>query len=414
MMKITLACSALTLLFAAPAAAQTSPLGTGNQGSPGPFTRPPASSKIASPKAKDPSVLRSGDTVPEPTALDEVKTPVIPQPAEPIDEYLLQKEHGPFMVSAYSFTGPEAAKYAQILAMEIRRDYNLPAYVWLAKIQPMKSNVYGVQPTAPAHSRNNDLSPPERWRTQDEAAVLVGNCKTIAESKAVWKQVKHIYPKCLDTFPVIYQNRKGKGLNRAMMTTNPFAPSQNLYPGGAVGPTGLPLKQGQAFDPSVAAASFEQARKVDPLVKRMNTGPNVITKNPSKYTLQVAEYTGRAAIEVNKYSGDAYLERNPENRTALKQSPLMTAHADAERLADVLNKCKSMTGMRAYVFHTRTRSIVTIGGFNSPTDPNYLRMMDTKTGQNTVGKISQELITRGFSMLPLQPASELMKVPTLD
>lgn len=414
MMKTTLACSALTLLLALPASAQTSPTGT-----PGPFSPPqrtlfgraPSDRSAAAAKTKDPNVLRSGDVVPEPTALDDMKAPNIAQPAEPIDQYLLQKDHGPFMVSAYSFTGPEAAKYAQILAMEIRRDYHLPAYVWLAKIQPMKSNIYGVQPTAPQHARNNDLSPPERWRTQDEAAVLVGNCKTIAESKEVWKQVKGIRPKCLDTFPVIYQNRKGKGLNRAMMTTNPFAASQDLYPGGTVAPNGLPLKQGQAFDPSVATTAFEQARKVDPLVKRMNTGPNVITKNPSKYTLQVAEYTGRAAVQVTTASG--YSDRNPENKEALKNSPLMTAHADAERLAEVLNKCKNMGGMRAYVFHTRVKSIVTIGGFNAPDDPNFLRIMGPK-GDDTILKISQELIARNFAQLQLQPSTALMKVPRLD
>lgn len=414
MMKTTLACSALILSLALPASAQTNPTGT-----PGPFSPPqrslfgraPAARPAADAKTKDPNVLRSGDVVPEPTALDNMKVPNIAQPTEPIDEYLLQKEHGPFMVSAHTFTGPDAAKYAQILAMEIRRDYHLPAYVWLAKIQPMKSNVYGVQPTAPEHARNNDLSPPERWRTRDEAAVLVGNCKTIDESKAVWKQVKGLRPKCLDTFPVIYQNRKGKGLNRAMMTTNPFAPSQNLYPGGNVTPTGLPLKQGQAFDPSVATTAFEQARKVDPLVKRMNTGPNVITKNASKFTLQVAEYSGRAAVQMTTASG--YSDRNPENREALKSSPLMTAHRDAEQLAEALNKCKTMNGMRAYVFHTRVKSIVTIGGFNAPNDPNFVQLMDPKA-DHYILKISQELIARNFAQLQLQPSTELMKVPRLD
>lgn len=417
MTKTMLACSALTLMLALPASAQTPPAGTGAPGSSAPPATTPrgpigrAMAARADAKTKDPNVFRTRDTLPEPTPLDEIKAPVIPQPAEPIDAYLLQKDHGPFMVAAHTFTGPEAAKYAQILAMEIRRDYQLPAYVWLAKIQPMKSNIYGVQPTAPEYARNNDLSPPERWRVQDEAAVLVGNCKTIDESKMVWKQLKGIRPKCLDTFPVIYQNRKGKGLNRVFMTTNPFAASQQLFPGGAVNVAGLPMKQGQGFDPNVATTVFQNARKVDPLVKRMNTGPdarNSITKNPSKYTLQVAEFTGRTAVEVSTVKG--FDDRNPENREALKKSPLLTAHDDAERLAEVLNKCKSMSGMRAYVFHTRSASIVTIGGFNSPNDPTFQKFM----AENKFRHISEELIARQFSMLPLRPSAELMPVPVLN
>jgi hypothetical protein len=418
MTKTTLACSALTCLLALPASAQTTPAGTD---APGSFTPPPSTTRgpigralanrAADAKTKDPNVFRTRDVLPEPTPLDEIKAPVVAQPSEPIDEFLLQKDHGPFMVCAYTFTGPEAAKYAQVLAMEIRRDYHLPAYVWLAKIQPMKSNIYGVQPTAPPHARNNDVSPPERWRTQDEAAVFVGNCKTIDESKMVWKQVKGIRPQCLDTFPVIYQNRKGKGLNRAFMTTNPFAASQYLYPGGNVNVAGLPMKQGQAFDPNVATTVFQNARKVDPLVKRMNTGPdarNSITKNPAKYTLKVADFTGRTAVQVT--TAKEFDERNPENREALKKSPLITAHDDAERLAEVLNKCKSMSGMRAYVFHTRSASIVTVGGFNAPNDPNFQRIV----AENKLRHVSEELVARQFSFLPLRPDSDLMEVPKLD
>jgi hypothetical protein len=63
--------------------------------------------------------------------------------------------------------------------------------------------------------------------------VLVGHCKSIDESEKVLHQVKKIHPKCLDQVPSILPWRKGQGLGRATLTTNPLAAAQNLYPGKA-------------------------------------------------------------------------------------------------------------------------------------------------------------------------------------
>lgn len=408
---------ALTLAVALPASAlaqiggRTGSIFSGrgkDKGSNAPAQAPSFEASARAGTPRDPNVVKSGDAIPEPVDLDQIKVPNIPAPAEPIDAYLLQREHGPFMVLAHTFTGPEAAKYAQILAMELRRDYHMPAYVWLAKVQPMRSNIFGVQPTAPPHARNGDMSPPEKWRTTDEAAVLVGNCKTIDESKELWKQVKKIRPRCLDTFPTIYQNRKGKGLNRAFMVTNPFVPSQDIFPGGGPDPSALPIKQGQAFDPGVAVTAYEKVKKVDPLVKRMNEGPHSIFKNPGKYTLQVAEYSGRTAVTVTTEKG--LDDKFPENRRVTEKSPLLTAGDDAERLADALNKCRSMKGMRAYVYHTRYSSFVTIGSYSGPNDPSFKALH----AGNQIAEISNELLKRGFSQIALRPSAEPMEVPRAD
>ena len=407
-MKTSITATALTLALAVTAQAQNP--GAFNPPAPtskGLFGRVPAA-KAKTDAPRDPNVLRSGEAAPEP--VDELQTPKLPPLTEPIEPYLLQKEHGPFMVSASSFTGPEAAKYAQILAMELRRDHHLPAYVWLAKVQPNRSNINGVQPTAQPHVRNGDMAPPEKYRTTDEAAVLVGNCKTIEESRLLLKQVKRLHPNCIETFPVVYQNRKGKGLNRAMITTNPFAPSQILFPGHAGPIEGLPVKQGQAFDPFVAAAAFEKAKKpADPILKLMNDGPNTIYKNPAKYTLQVAEFTGRGVF-MDASNAKAYEDKQVLYRDDYMKSPLQTAADDAEKLADKLNKCKNMNGLRAYAYHTRSSSFVTIGAFTSSKDPAYQRLVS----ENRVAKISDELLARGYSTLSLHAAAGVTPVPKPD
>ena len=88
------------------------------------------------------------------------------------------------MVIAKTFRGPEAERFALALAMELRHDYGLPAYILRHKDFPMRSMIRNVPPTAPAFMRKANLTEPEKVRSYDEAAVLVGNEKTLAGSEA--------------------------------------------------------------------------------------------------------------------------------------------------------------------------------------------------------------------------------------
>lgn len=419
-MKTPILTTALALALVVPSTSSAQGLGRANPSKPAgnapQFEPPPLTSSRglfgrSAPKEKAPAaaatrdsnVLRTNESVPEPVPMDESQTVKLPPLTEPIDAYLLQKEHGPFMVMAYTFRGPDAAKQAQHLATELRREYNLPAYIWLARVQPSRSNIRGIQPTAPEHARNGDMAPPERARMYDEAAVLVGNCKTIDESEKILHEVKKIRPKCLNGYQNLYLHRRGKGLSRALLTTNPFQPSQNLFPGNGAAANGAPIKQGQAFDPFVVTQSFSDAPKVDDLVRRINQGPYTIFKNSGAYTLQVAEFTGRTAVTLTTDKG--FAKNLPDDDQSLRQSPLVTAAEDAEKLAEALNKCKSMGPVKAYTFHSRTSSFVTLGGFNSLKDPNQDPV------RQRINDISNEMIKRGFSQVALRPSGVLMMVP---
>ena len=60
--------------------------------------------------------------------------------------------------------------------------------------------------------------------------------------------------------PSIWAWRKGKGLSRAMLTTNPLVATQQLF--SAQGDSQhLIVKPGQAVDPSVLIAGFEKVQK---------------------------------------------------------------------------------------------------------------------------------------------------------
>ncbi len=136
---------------------------------------------------------------PDLTPANDLKPPTIDLPNEPIEPYLLTKENGPFMVLARVFRGPDAERMALALVKELRNEYRLPAYILRTKDFPGKSLMRGTPPTVPSNVMQPDIKMPEKIRTFDEAAVLVGNEKTTGGlRRSSGAQVKKIKPKCLE------------------------------------------------------------------------------------------------------------------------------------------------------------------------------------------------------------------------
>jgi hypothetical protein len=272
--------------------------------------------------------------LPEPTPASELKAPTVALPDEPVEPYLLNKDIGPFMVWARTFRGPEAQRMALALVKELRTEYRLPAFIVRTKDFPGRSLIRGTPPTAPSQVKQPNIKMPEKIRTFDEAAVLVGDEKTMADAEKLVHVVKKIKPKCLDGMSTPLWWRAG--LSYAYRTINPYAPAQTLYP-----------------------------RAPDKLIIAMNKGLRSIAHCPGRYSLQVAEFTGRSALQFG-------LEKQAGNRLPdLRESPLQTAAADAERLAERLAKSSEFQALRqpVYVYHDRSSSKVFVGSFASDLDP---------------------------------------------
>jgi len=284
----------------------------------------------------DSKVLPAGAPVPTPTEFDNLKPATVALPDDPIEPYLLTKQNGPFMVMARTFRGPEAERYALALVKELRAVNHLPAYILRTKDFPHRSNIRNVPPTAPAYVNKSVVQQPEKTRSYDEAAVLVGDEKTLADSLALLHKVHLIKPKCLGGMPNIFGWREG--LASAQRTTNPYVPTQDLFPG-------RPVR--------------------DRLVTQMNGGQRSINNCPGRYSIIVAEFNGRSVY--NPTQGDGRML----GKNWLSRGPLETAAEDAERVADVLAKDPEVrrTGYQPYIYHDRVSSKVMIGSFNDPNDP---------------------------------------------
>jgi len=289
----------------------------------------------------DGKVFSANAALPEPTPISELKPPTIDLPKEPVEPYLLTKDIGPFMVLARVFRGPDAERMALALVKELRGEFQLPAFILRTKDYPGKSMIRGVPPTARSEVKMADIGMPEKIRTFDEAAVLVGNEKTLADSEKLLHRVRKLNPKCLEGMPKMYFWRTG--LAYAIRTTNPYAPAQTLY---------------------------QKTR--DKLVVQMNGGLRSIVNCPGRYSLQVAEFTGRSAYQFG--GQELVADPLPNVRT----SPLRTAAADAEKMADKLARDRDVArlGQQVYVYHDRYSSRVFIGSFSSERDPSAAKLRD--------------------------------------
>ncbi len=378
-MKAQIAAIALATALAGPAVRAQEPaprtrsglFGGGRSSTPAPRTPPAKQGVPAAPSGKvDAKIFPANAALPTPTPPDQIGPATIALPTEAIEPYLLTKDAGPFMVSAKSFRGPDSGRYALALAIELRKEHGLPAYILRSKEFPGKSNIRDIPPTAPPGVPQGRLGEPEKTRTYDEAVVLVGNEKTLDGSEALLHRVKKIHPKCLDEMPTPLHWRKG--LSGALRTTNPYVPAQNLFP-----------------------------RKSNTMMKQMNSGPHSIFNCPGRYTLQIAEFGGRSTF--NPQDGRFH------DLGSLKSSPLVNAASDAEKLATALAKDPEVqrTGFQPYVYHDMSSSKVMIGAFQSTQDPKAPQLRDSML------KLAVPLHGRKVTQHVIVPATNLTDIRDL-
>jgi hypothetical protein len=250
--------------------------------------------------------------------------------------YTLTKEHGPWMVMVASFRnvpkdrreeGLSAEDAALELVYELRKA-GIPAYTHA------QGAVVEKIETVDRQGRDDErIFAAQR----DMVCVLAGNWNAIDEKEAqkVLADVKKYQPKFMKAkgSGAIFRVSAGqKGpLGGAFMTINPLLTPEEIA-----------------------------HKKADPVVVQLNHHSRYpLIKAKGKYTVQVATFTGKHAMQVNANEFD--------RRLADKNSySLNRAGEDAEQLAAALRQERKV---EAYVHHDRFQSIVTVGAFDTPDDP---------------------------------------------
>jgi hypothetical protein len=260
--------------------------------------------------------------------------------AEANKEYRLTEDHGPWLILASSFAGPGAEGQARQLALELRKEYNLEAFVH-CKSYDFSQPVVGLG--------LNRYGGPKVMRYAnaakfDEIAVLVGHYQSVDDPKVekTLEKIKYAHPECLDIsknktstqrfvgFRDLYrrmasdEDKQRKGpMGNAFVTRNPLLPQEYFVPQG-----------------------------LDPLVTEMNRGvKHSLLDNSGKFTVRIATFRGATTMELDA------VESNGRNLP----SKLEEAAVKANKLTEALRK----RGVEAYEFHDRYESIVTVGSFDS-------------------------------------------------
>jgi hypothetical protein len=200
-------------------------------------------------------------------------------------------------------------------------------------------------------------------RVSEQCAVLVGGYKDIEDARKNLEKIKKLPPPDLkleqgkETSDVINiyvptADKKGAEIRRervnpftrAFVVRNPLIPNQTIA-----------------------------NNKPDPVLKTLNADEKYsLLKNSKSVTLVVKEYNGSAILQSTKAVTTSFMDKLFGSR----QGDMLGAAAlQAHETARVLRKLE----FDAYVLHTRTSSIVTVGGFDSRDDPNLAKIQKAIT-----------------------------------
>jgi len=285
-------------------------------------------------------------------------------------EYKLTPKHGPWMIMVTSFRdvkdedrkekGLSAAEAAAELVFELRSN-GIPAYTFaqdgkvekidtIDRLNRPDQRIYASQrDMICVLAGNYDLSATESFADSGRQSASLKNKKDDKIADDTLRYVKAYFPKFL-------KEEKSGGIFR-------------LTPGRKGPLSGAFLTINPLLKPSDVLQ-----RKPDPEVLALNSGiDNALVSLKKPYTVKVATFSGRSVTPL----GNSMFASNEERFDAKLAKPrdadsydLNRAGEDATQLAHALRARQ----FEAYVYHDRFQSIVTVGGFDSPDDPQIRRI----------------------------------------
>jgi hypothetical protein len=298
--------------------------------------------------------------------------------ADPNKDYPITPDVGQWVICSASYSGEGAAKMAHDLILEIRAQYGLPAYVFnrgaeLRRQQEEELQKRRQQQQEALQKLGLTSDTPIRQRKvriEDQYAVLIGGFAEIEAARRELDRIKKM--KAPKTVPADYFTfdpikREGDAQKVAAQRTpvNPFSRSFVVR------------------NPTVPIAQ-EPAKKWDPFWVKLNAGEDFsLLKCPKAYTLLIKVYSGGCVVQPDR-APTPFLEKLFGRHGDELGAAAMNAHNMAETLRKI--------GFDAYVLHTRTSSMLTVGAFDGPSDPRIVQV--------------QHAVYDGLKRKSMQPGTE--------
>ena len=259
--------------------------------------------------------------------------------ANPSKPYQLTETEGPWLILASTQVGEGAKERAEQLALEIRRDLGLAAFIYQENFDFTGSAMANTQTSRKLRYAN-------QYR-YDAYAVLVGEYDT-TEHPSVERDLERIRGANLPFFQNQQQSRVNdeqlSPIERVKELTNEML---RMRKGSK------PRPMGNAFvtrNPILPQSYFEPPQ-VDSFVHELNDGvPFSLLKSDGKFTVVVKTFEGNTAFVDGKHDKDFI----PSGDRLAKNS----------EYANIMTKALRDQGVEAYQFHDRYRSLVTVGSFD--------------------------------------------------
>ncbi len=155
----------------------------------------------------------------------------------------------------------------------------------------------------------------------------------------------------------------------------------------------VPLSVSKAFlvkNPLLPPEELAKAKR-DPLILKLNSGiDHSLFENKGKFTLVVASFFGKSQVAPKKFEQFENMF-NDKSKVSLDDA--------ADESWKVMSTLRQL-GYESYVYHDRYKSIVTVGSFKSPNDPEIQKLVnkfrakeerDPKTGKQMLLAVNLQI-----------------------
>jgi len=279
--------------------------------------------------------------------------------AEPGHEYDVTAAAGPWMILVHSYRGDQAAQLASELVAYLRTRHGLPAYVFNHGADERRQQELDLQRQREQQReflRSIGASPDTRLRLRkiridEECAVLVGGYKDMDAAHDALETIKKL--------PAPPDRLMDK------VVTAPIQPGPDASAKVEMTPVNPFLTSFVVHNPRVPLE--KQTNKPDPFWKDLNAGESYsLLKCPKPWTLVVKSFQGATVIQSHS-APTALLEK------LLGQNSADYLDASGKQAHEVATVLREHMHYEAYVLHRRYDSLVTVGGYDSPDDPQLLQ-----------------------------------------
>ncbi|MGB7346124.1 MAG: hypothetical protein WBD20_18040 [Pirellulaceae bacterium] len=257
--------------------------------------------------------------------------------------YELTEEDGPWLILGTTFVGEDAKSRAEKSAEQIRRELNLPAFIYREKFDfngRVQGGAAGSRPMRFANAYEYEAY-----------AVLIGEYATIKDGN-VETDLKAIKSLQLEVYTDPNEVRAETNAETPATTLKAF--SQKLFQ-SRKGRTKGPMANAFVTRNPMLPEEYFSAPEVDMFVRQLNDG-----KEFGEFNLLACD--GKYTVVVCTFEGLGTIVDGRKEKDFVPSSKRMDKFAtDARKMVLKLRS----DGEEAYQFHDRYRSLVTVGSFES-------------------------------------------------